>query len=274
MTISAVSSVSGSERIRPQIAATISNARLVAISSQRLAETGREHQPARTQVLERDLAGVILVDGRQVIEQDAAAQPDVEQMVHRQLAARIRQADHHAVDAQPRRQRRDIVDHADHAGVDHRRADARRIGVDEADDIDAELLAPFEQLARQHDGGGAGADEQQPLARRQVVDQPLERRAPGHHQAQCERCGQQEHALLDDQQREQPVGDAQNQRGGAERAQQPPEEIALGRDRPQIVEIGIVQAELADQHDQQHPQDRGVVGQHFQRVRAADQRRC
>ena len=74
--------------------------------------------------------------------------------------------------------RRDVLDRADDAGVEQRRADLRRIGIDEADDLDAELVAAREELARQVDGRGAGADEQQPLARPDPAAQPLEDHAP------------------------------------------------------------------------------------------------
>ena len=58
----------------------------------------REDQPARTQVLDRDLAGVVLVNRGEVIEADAV-ELHLEQLVHRQLAAGVRQADDHLVDA-------------------------------------------------------------------------------------------------------------------------------------------------------------------------------
>ena len=45
---------------------------------------------------------------------------DQDGALHGQLAARIRQADHHAVNSQPQRQCRDVVDDADDAGVDDR----------------------------------------------------------------------------------------------------------------------------------------------------------
>ena len=66
-------------------------------------------------------------------------------------------------------------------GIEDRRADARRIRIDEADDLDAELVPPLEQLARQRDGRRAGADEQQPLARADLPAQPLEGHAPADH---------------------------------------------------------------------------------------------
>ena len=53
-----------------------------------------------------------------------------------------------------------------------------RIGIDEADDLDAQFLAPLEQLLRQRHGRGAGADEQQPLARADLPAHPFERQPP------------------------------------------------------------------------------------------------
>ena len=95
----------------------------------------------------------LLVDRRQVVERHAG-QLHLEQLVHRQLAARVGQADDDAIDVAGADDRRNVLDRADDAGVDHRRADARRVGIDEADDLDAELLPALEQLARQADRGG------------------------------------------------------------------------------------------------------------------------
>ena len=48
-----------------------------------VAEAGGKYQPARTEVLERDLARVLLVDRGEVIKQHAAPHPHVEQPIHR-----------------------------------------------------------------------------------------------------------------------------------------------------------------------------------------------
>ena len=136
---------------QPGDASVTSSARLQAINAGSLSEAGRKDQPARPEVLDGDLSGVLLVDRRQVIELDAL-QLHLEQLVHRQLAARIGKAHHDAIDA-PRADdcpgcRRSVPMTP---GLMHRRTDLRRIGIDESDDLDAQLVAPLEQLPRKLD---------------------------------------------------------------------------------------------------------------------------
>ena len=122
--------------------------RFAAESSRDLLETGREDQPARAQILDGDLARVLLVDRRQMVEGDAV-QLHLEQLVHRQLAARVRQADDDAIDGSGADDGRNVLDRADDAGIQDRCADLGRIGIDEADDLDAQLVASVEHLPRQ-----------------------------------------------------------------------------------------------------------------------------
>ena len=85
----------------------------------RLPEPVGEDEPARTQVLDGDLAGVLLVDRGQVRERHAF-ELHLEQLVHRQRAARLRQAHDHAIDAASTHDGRDVLDGANHAGIDQR----------------------------------------------------------------------------------------------------------------------------------------------------------
>ncbi len=62
-------------------------------------EAAREDEPARSQVFDGDLSGVLLVERREVIEADAFVQPHLEQSIHREHAARVGEADHHAIDS-------------------------------------------------------------------------------------------------------------------------------------------------------------------------------
>ena len=142
----------GDSRTRPTVASDDVDARFAASSTRRLSKTLREDQPARPQVLDRDLARVLLVDRREVIERHAAVELHLEQLVHRQLAARVGQADDDAIDAARADDRRNVLDRADHAGIDHRLPDHGGVGIDEADDADAEFVAALVQLPGERDG--------------------------------------------------------------------------------------------------------------------------
>ena len=166
-----------------------------------LPEPVGEDEPARAQVLDRDLAGVLLVDRGEVRERDAV-DLHLEQRVHRQGAARVRQADDHAVHAPGAHDRRDVLDRANHARVEHRLAHACGIGIDEPDQLHADLAAHRVQLLRQRDGAGAGTDDEQALARRDVRHHPLEREAPADDGHDHQHGGDQDDAAADDQPRE------------------------------------------------------------------------
>ncbi len=116
----------------------------------RLAKAFREDQPARTQVLDGDLAGVFLVD-RARWSKVTPLKLDLEQLVHRQAAARVAQADDHPVDVAAVTDVRDVLDRADDAGIEQGRADLGRIRIDEADDLHAQFrLALVDLLGQGH----------------------------------------------------------------------------------------------------------------------------
>ena len=209
-----------------------------------LAEALREDQPARSQVLDGNLAGVFLVDRRQVIELHAVVQLHAEEAVHRQLAARIGEADDHAIDLALANDRRDLGNRADDTRIDERRSDQLRIGVDEAHQLDAELLAAIEQLLRQRHRGAARADDQQALRGTDSEREPLERETPSGDQDDHERRGDHEHAAADDELRNPVVEHRQDQRRAAERLNQPDDEIAAIGQRAQVVEVAVVQRHL------------------------------
>ncbi len=113
----------------------------------------------------------------------------LEELVHRQLAARVGQADDDAIDAARAHDGRNVVDGADDAGIQTGGADARRIGIDEPDDLDAELMAPLEQLARQIDSRLALVPTSSSRSRgADVAAGPLERDAPADDQRDDERA--------------------------------------------------------------------------------------
>ena len=60
-----------------------------------------------------------------MIERHAAVEADIEQLVHRQLAARVGEADDHAIDVQRETSSGMSSMRADDAGIQHRRAQTR-----------------------------------------------------------------------------------------------------------------------------------------------------
>ena len=198
----------------------------------------------------------------------------LEQAVHRQLAARVAQADDDAVDALAGHDRGDVVDGADDGRVDDRLADACGIGVDEADDLDAEFAAPLVEFARQRDRCGARADQQQVLVRADVARDPLERHPPADHERQDQHRGEQEHAAPDDQVGDHEVDQAEDERAGAKRLQDADEQLAPVLDQAHVVQLGVVQAGLADERDEQALGQRVLVLDQRPRVRPhPDERR-
>ena len=75
-----------------------------------------------------------------MIERDAR-QLHLQQLVHRQLAARVREADDDTVHGVAFDDRRNVLDGADDAGGHAGRTYRARVRVDEADNLDAELAA-------------------------------------------------------------------------------------------------------------------------------------
>ncbi len=108
-TARATSSMSGAAMSNPRTAATISISALRSFERARPVEPRRENQPARPEVLDGDLPRVLLIHGRQVIE-GHSLQLHLEQLVHRQLAAGVGQADDDAVDRVRPHDARNIVD--------------------------------------------------------------------------------------------------------------------------------------------------------------------
>jgi hypothetical protein len=147
--------------------------------------------------------------------------------------------------------RRNVLDCPDDPGVENRGANHRRIGIDEPDNLYAELLAPLEDLPCERHGGRAGANQQQPLAWRNLPRQPFERHTPPDHQRQDEKSGHHENAAPDDEGRKPEVDRGQDDRRGAKRLDDTDEQFPPVRHDPQVVQIGVVQTELGDARDEQ-----------------------
>ena len=91
-----------------------------------------------------------------------ALQLRLEQLLDRQLAPPIRQADDDAVDALLAHEPHDVGRRADDLRVDDASADHRRVVVDEADNP-VRVVVLVEHLARHHPRGAAGADDEHVL---------------------------------------------------------------------------------------------------------------
>src|SRR5215471_10991601 len=163
-----------------------------------LLETRREDQPARTQILDRDFSRVLLVHGGEVIKRHPV-ELHLEQFLHRQHPASLRQADDDAVDIARTNNRRNIFNRADHAGIDDGHSDPEWVHVYEPDNLDAQLVSQLEHLTGECYRRRIGANQQQPLVRRQTTARPFEGDAPADHEGDDEQGGNQEHSASDDQ---------------------------------------------------------------------------
>ena len=121
--------------------------------------------------------------------------------------------------------RRNVLDRADDARVEQRRADARRVGIDEADDLDAEIRRWCSSRASSI-AGVARADEQQPLARPDANGQPGKAHPPADDRQGDEHRGDRDDAAAEDQRGKPEIEDRQDQRRGAERLQNPNQQLA------------------------------------------------
>ena len=148
------------------------------------------------QILDGDFAGVFLVHRRQVIELDAR-EFHLQQAIHGQLAARVRETDDDAVHLSLRHDGRNVVDRADDVGRDRiTLANLRGVSVDEPDDVHRQLDAPRVEFARKCDGLRAGAHQQQPFARCPAA-QPAFGETPTRHDDNDEQAGDEKHAAAD-----------------------------------------------------------------------------
>ena len=180
-----------------------------------------------------------------MIESHAQAKLHLEQLVHRQLAACVGQADDNPIDAHAPDDRRNVLDGADHSGIEDGLPHLGLIRVDEPDDLDAEFLAALEQLTRQRDRAGARADDQQALRRRQRRAHPIEREPPATNEHNDQRRANQEHASTDDRPGKPEVDGAKDERRRSQGLQHAGEQLPRVGHRAQVVEIGVIEADLA-----------------------------
>ena len=152
---------------------------------------------------------------------------------------------------------RDVGRRADDAGVDDPLADPRRVVVDEADDAVGEVVL-VEDLARDLARGLAGADDQDPLlaCRSEPVSRLKSSRQPRMptrktNSAETKIPSPIISAGIDEVERR------QHDRRGADRLEQPDDELAVGVHEREVVEVVVVEAELADDgHERDLPEAR------------------
>ena len=240
----------------------------------RLAEPVGEDQPARSQVLDRDLAGVFLVDRREVVERDAL-ELHLEQLVHRQLAARVRQADDDAIDAARAHDARNVLDRADDARIEQRRPDL-------APDRDRRTRRSRRRArggarrARAPDRRAAGLVPTS-SSRSRGPTRPLSHskdEAPADDDGNHQHRGDQEHAAADHQAGNPEVEHREDERRRAERLDQAHEQLAPvrrdARSRRGRRSTGRSARSTTISSDLEDP----VVSPGSQRRPAAPRRRC
>ena len=192
-----------------------------------------------------------------------------EQLVHRQGAARVGQAHDHTIDALPTDDAGNIVDGSDNAWIEQGRPDPRRIGIDEPDDFDAQLVPVIVQLRGESDGRAAGPDEQQPLARTDAAAQPFEHHAPDDDNREQQDRGDEKHAPPEDEAGKPEVQHRQREARRGQRLHQPRVEFAAIRRDACVIEVGVIQADLGDAHDDQDPDDPVLVSEELERFAGA-----
>ena len=174
-----------------------------------------------------------------------------EQLVHRQLAPRVGEAHDDAVDSVALHDGRDVFDSADDFdAVGWTPIASRRIGVDETDDLHAERLPALHDFVLELDGRVADADEKQALPRPHAIGEPLEGDAPSGHERGDERGGKEKHAPADHRGREPEIHRRQHERRTAQRLDDAHEQLFAIRDSLEVVQIGVIEAQLADRGDQ------------------------
>ena len=190
----------------------------------------------------------------------------VEEFFHRQLAARVAQADHDAVDLQCLDERRNIVHRTDNPGVHERLSHPRRVGVDKSDDRHAQLGLSLVKLPRQLNGGVVCAHDQHALAGTGLLARPLECQPPPDRHEHDQHCRDDEDAAADDEGGKQEVESRHDERCGAKRLQRAYKELAPVGDDPQVVEVGVVEAGLAPERYHEGFQQAPVNEEHITRV--------
>ncbi len=225
-----------------------------------------------------------------MIESHAIVQLHLEQLIDRQFAPGVRETDDDAIDSLCANDRGHVGNRADDARIEHWLANLCGVRIDESDDLHTERVAKLVKLSRQFDGAGASADQQQPLPWTKGAGNPLEGHAPAGNHQQDDAGRHDEHAAAEHELREPEVGDREDDAGRAECLRQTDEQLAAIRNGTKVVQVGIIQAQLADDRDKQRllpaeldqeenariapePQPRaGCHGQRDERCLEADQR--
>ena len=132
--------------------------------------------------------------------------------------------------------------------------------VDEADDPIGEL-ALIEDLAHDLPRALPGADHEDPLLQLERAGQLVEQQPPAENPDDEDEQRRDEDAVADHQRRHREVERGEDDRRGADRLQQPDDQLAVRVDQRQVVEVVVVEAQLADDRDQADlPQVGGQIG--------------
>ncbi len=198
------------------------------------------------------------------------------QFLDRQAAPAVAQADDDAAHAVRLDEARDIGGAAEHGGPRGAVDRVGRLVVHEANQPVAEI-ALDQNLARHCAGGAAGADDQDPLFEVARVGNAVEHDAPGEHRDEEQAEGRDDDAAAQVEGRHGDVQAREDDGRGAGRLQEPDDEFATRLHQRQVVEVVVVQGELAHHcREACLPQHggrvgRGVVQAHGSGDRAEDQ---
>ena len=159
----------------------------MASSRRALPEAVGENHPARSQVLDGDLAGVLLVHRRQVVEADAL----LSFIASSSSMLSLPRASARLTTTRSTRRARTMagmsLDGADDPRVDDRRADPGRVADPRTRRARRRARSALEELPGERHRGASRADNQQALRRPAAQGQPLERDAPARDQRDDER---------------------------------------------------------------------------------------
>ena len=107
-----------------------------------------------------------------------------------------------------------------------------------------------EDLPRHLARGLAGADDEDALLHLERAGEAVEEQAPAEDADQEHEERRDEDAVADHQRRDREVERREDDRGGADRLQQADDQLAVRVDEREVVEVVVVEAQLADDRDQ------------------------
>jgi hypothetical protein len=149
----------------------------------------------------------------------------------------------------------DVGGGPDHAGIHDAASHHRRVVVDETDDAVREVVL-VEHLARDLPGRGPGADDEQALLQARDPCARQEDQPPRENGCDEQDDRRHERAAPEYQRRGQEEQDGEDDRRGPARLQQAHEQLAPRIDGREVVEVVVVEAQLAERRDEGDLPDR------------------